>query len=115
MMRIHLVSGLIVLGTFLAGGLAGVGLAHSLGPRLFLHHPGAPPFVRELDLSPEQDAKVREVLERHRHELDAVERAMKSEMRAVLTPEQQKKFDEMEARRPRGPPRRLGLPPPPPR
>lgn len=111
-MRIHLVSGLIVLGTFLAGALAGVGLAHSLGPR-FLHHPGAPPFVRELDLSPEQDAKLRGVLERHRHELDAVERAMKSEMRAVLTPEQQKKFDEMEARRPHRLPPGLGPAPPP--
>ncbi len=68
----------------------------------------------ELQLSGEQRVKVEAILSARRQKLeqlnqDVISRAeterqaMQSEIRAVLTPEQQKRFDEWLARAPRGP------------
>lgn len=115
--RIHLFSGLIVLGTFLAGALAGAGLARSLRPPTReeppLQHRGPPvPLpLRELGLTPAQDEQVKQIVERHRPELEAIVREsfprvravnqrIEAEVRALLTPEQQKLLEQLQARRP---------------
>jgi hypothetical protein len=127
--RIHLLSALVVLATFLAGVVAGVGIQRWASPPPPprpgpppLAGPGAgglPPHLRALGLTPDQERKVTEIFERHRPELEAaireaypriqavVERAQK-ETRAVLDPEQQRKLDELERN---GPPW-LSRPPP---
>jgi Spy/CpxP family protein refolding chaperone len=117
--RIHLLSGLLLLAIFLAGGLAGFGLASAL-PASFArwHHHGPPPLPRqfeELGLSADQEARARAIFERARPELDAVLQEsyprvraindrMEAELRAILTPEQRQRLDAMKARRPPGPP-----------
>jgi len=117
--RIHLWSGLIVLGVFLAGAAAGAGLMtwlrpHPPGP----HHargPGAlPPPMAALGLSPEQQAQAWAIMERHRAEFEAVVKESFPRLRAlqdevdqellgILTEAQAKEFEAQKARRPRGP------------
>jgi len=131
--RIHFLSAVIVLAAFVAGAGAGVGLYRWAGPR-FPPHPGPsalPPHLRGLDLTPEQERRAAEIFERHRPDLEAIMRDSYPRMRAVveethaelrriLTPEQQRKFDELESRAPPfgppgGPPPRRpppGMPPP---
>ncbi len=126
---LHLKSGLVLLGTFLAGAVAGagvmawarpppppppsmgMGMAGGLGP------PGPrrlPAFVAELNLPPEQEEKARAIFEKYRPELEAVfhdaapraraigER-MEAELRTVLTPEQAQRLEALKARQQRGP------------
>jgi Spy/CpxP family protein refolding chaperone len=80
---------------------------------------GLPPFLHELDLTDKQEQDARAIFEKHRPELDAILREsfprvravndrIDAEIRALLTPEQQKKFDELRARRPRHGPGRPG-------
>lgn len=130
--RIHLLSAVIVLATFLAGAVAGVGLYRFAGPAHRRGPPGEgpplPPHLAGLGLSPQQARQAAQILERHRPALDAVLREsyprvraiveeMHAETRAILTPEQQKRFDELDSRPPPwggpgdGPP--PGMPPPP--
>jgi Spy/CpxP family protein refolding chaperone len=120
--RIRAATALVIVGTFLAGAAAGAGALRWASPR---RPPPPPPMglpIRELGLSVEQEAKVTEITERHRDELDAILREMypkvravndevEKEVRTVLTADQQKRLDELKARRP--PPMPRGGPPPP--
>ncbi|XXF74878.1 hypothetical protein P2318_17540 [Myxococcaceae bacterium GXIMD 01537] len=122
--RIHLWSGLIILGVFLAGVATGAGLFAWLRPYARPGPPfgGMPAPLRELNLTPEQHAQARAIFERHRTEVEnllhdtfprvrAAQEEMDRELRAILTEEQARKFDELQARRPRGPPGFRGPPP----
>lgn len=115
----------ILLGTFLLGGLGGAGIGYAVSQRSLsalvaedrseardLRRLEA--FTRELDLSEGQQDQVRGIVERHRPERDRharrmfeecgqplhrVKEAMDAEIRALLTPEQQPRFDAMRERR----------------
>jgi hypothetical protein len=129
--RLHVFTALILAGVFVAGGVAGAGLTVLLRaerrpdappPRPHL----LPPPLRELQLTPDQERRAREVAERYRGEMEAavqeafpkvraVQERMDADLRALLTPEQAARFDELRARRPPGPfpmgPRMHGPPP----
>lgn len=127
--RLQLATAAVILATFVLGLASGVGLARLLGPP----HPPPPPLggppgdpIAELDLTPEQRARVEAIRERYRPDLEAVLREgfprmralherMREEVRAVLEPEQLRRLDELEARRPPRPPGGPGphSPPPP--
>lgn len=134
--RLHLWTALILVSVFAAGAATGAGLAWALrpqgrpgGPRLLTD--GMPPIVAELGLSPEQAARARAIFESHRAELEAavqetfprvraVQDQVDREIRAILTPEQVARFDELRTRRPPmrgmgGPPHPHPPPPPQPR
>ena len=122
---------------FLSGALAGAGLAPLLRGR---HYPPSAPFpphgdgpFHELGLTPDQEARAHQIIEKHRDELDAiwkeamprvraVQDTIDAELRAtVLTPEQSRKLDELKAHGPPPPPAGapgMGpgpmMPPPPP-
>jgi Spy/CpxP family protein refolding chaperone len=77
---------------------------------------GLPPGFHELDLTPEQQERIQaifrsgrprtdSVLQASLPRLEAIRDSVRAEIRAVLTPEQQRQFDEMEMRGPRGGPR----------
>ncbi len=121
--RVRLLTALLLVATFAAGTVTGAGIYRWVDSG---HgHPGPPPMpapipFEELNLSAEQQDKIHAIFEAHRPELDALIRQaypkvqaineqMDREMRAVLTPEQQARFDQIKARRPPQPP-----PPPPP-
>lgn len=125
--KIRLLTALLLLGTFAVGVVGGAGLCRWLGPP----PPPHPPHFRpgplgpfgELDLSGQQELKARQIIERHRPELEAIlhetfprvraiHERMAGELREVLTPEQRAKLDEIEARGPPPPP--PGFPPHPP-
>jgi hypothetical protein len=131
--RLHLWTVLVLVAVFAAGAATGAGLARAFRP----HGPGPagprppgdglPPFVAELGLSPDQLARARDIAERHRSEIEAVvqeafprvravQDQVDQEIRAILTPEQAKRFDELRSRRPplRGPGGRGDRPPGPP-
>jgi len=112
----------LLVGMFLAGGLAGVGLGRQFRPHR-VHNPEPPPYD-QLGLSPAQEVRAREIFERHRAELDAivqqtmprveaVQEAIDQEMRATLTPDQIRTLDRLRANRPPRPPGLPGLIPPP--
>ncbi|MBI2894025.1 MAG: periplasmic heavy metal sensor [Deltaproteobacteria bacterium] len=126
--KIRLLTALVLFGTFVVGVIGGAGLCRWLGPPAPPHPPPhfqpghLGPFA-ELGLSGEQERRAREIMERHRPELEAIlhetfpkvraiNERMARELREVLTPEQRSKLDEIEARRPPPPP--PGFPPPPP-
>ncbi len=127
---LHLKSGLVLLGTFLAGAVAGAGVMAwarpppppppmGMGPGMGggLGPPGPrrlPAFVAELNLPPEQEEKARAIFEKYRPELEAVFRdaapraraigeRLEAELRTVLTPEQAQRLEALKARRPHGP------------
>ena len=114
----------ILLGTFLLGGLGGAGIGYAVSQRslgaLVAEDSEArdlrrlEAFTRELDLSEDQQGRVRRIVERHRPERDRharrmfeecgqplhrVKEAMDAEIRALLTPEQKRRFDAMRERR----------------
>lgn len=113
--QIRVMTALVILGTFLAGAAVGAGVYRWLLPR----PPPPPPMmglpIHDLGLSAEQEAQAHAVMDRHRDELEAIMRStypqvravqeqMEKEVRALLTPEQQKRLDEALAhRRPRHP------------
>ncbi|HVP67695.1 MAG TPA: periplasmic heavy metal sensor [Anaeromyxobacteraceae bacterium] len=113
--RIHLLSAVVVLGSFLAGAVAGVGFyrwatPHGPPPR---ERSALPPHFRDLGLTPEQEARAAAILERHRPEIDAVMRETyprmqaivertHNELKEILTPAQRARFEEIERRRPPG-------------
>jgi Spy/CpxP family protein refolding chaperone len=109
---IRAMTALVIVGTFLAGAITGAGVYHWVAPHHGRppHGPGGPPFG-ELDLSDEQDAKLHSIMEAHRPELEAVLREtfpkvravhekIDREVRAILTPPQQKRFDRWKADHP---------------
>jgi uncharacterized membrane protein len=129
--QIRLVTALVLFGTFLLGAAAGVGLTRSSAPPRPPRPPA--PFLPgppgALHMSPEQEAKARDITERYRPKLEAVWREsfpklqalneqMEKELREILSPEQRQQLDEMKAHRPPppgGPPMGgPGGPPPPP-
>ncbi len=98
---------------FIAGALTGAGLTRALEPR----HLGPPPhppgmaLYGQLGLDREQEARARAIFEAHRPELDAVLRdalpraravqeTVDREMRAILTPEQARRLEELKAAMP---------------
>ena len=115
----------IVLGTFVLGGLCGSGVGYAVSQRSLsallsedrseareLRRLEA--FTRELDLGDDQREQVRRIVERHRPERDRqmrrmfdecgqpmmrVKDAMDAEIRALLRPDQQGRFDAMRERR----------------
>jgi Spy/CpxP family protein refolding chaperone len=126
--QIRLLTALLLFGTFVFGTVAGAGLTlWTRGapppppPRPAPFLPGPPGALK---LTPEQEAKARVITDHYRPELEAVWREsmpkvkainekMENELRAVLTPEQQKALDEMKAHRPPPPPGGpMGGPPP---
>lgn len=129
--RIRALSAVVLVVTFLAGGVTGAGLHRWLarppppppfGPGRPNAGPPMPPFVRELGLTREQQAKTREILDRYEPRIAEVMRetfprmkaitdSMEEELRQLLTEEQRRKFDEIRAQRPPGPPP-MGRPPP---
>jgi hypothetical protein len=129
----RLVAGLVIVLVFLAGAAVGFWCHHALGPRGFLGFaiggpPAGPPpemkgwmlqrLDRELDLTPEQHARIDTVLTRRetdiralmsetRPRFEAIASRTRAEIQTVLTPGQQEKFAQitrrLDARR-RGPP-----------
>ena len=78
-LRIRIVTALIIAAVFLSGALVGSWYFHRWGSSAGLsgempHGQGAAVWLplEELDLTPEQDAKVSAVMDRHRVELDAI-------------------------------------------
>ena len=129
--QIRLLTALLLLATFVLGALFGAGLAHWDGPWRRPHHrpiPFLPGPPGALELSAAQEAKAHEIMERYRPQLEqvmhetfpkvqAINDQMESELRAILTPEQAKRLDEMKALRPPMPPVFMHprmFPPPPP-
>ncbi len=86
--QIHLMSGLIVLFTFLAGTATGVGVHALLRP---MRPP--PPSLHELDLTPEQEIAAHAIFDDNRKVLD-------EKLRAILDEKQAKRFDDMRAHQP---------------
>ncbi len=125
--RIHLLTALLIVGTFAAGAVTGAGIVRWFAPAA--PRAESPPplpaarLPREIRLTPEQDEKARAIGERYRPELDkiaselrprvrSVQDRMEAELRAILSPEQRTQLAEVEERR-RHPPV-AGVAPPPP-
>lgn len=111
------ISGLLLVLLYVLGLATGVGLTRWLQPA---HGPGGPPppphhgkppqLIDELNLTPEQDRQVRAIYDKHNPALEAVLREnfpriqviqdqVEREIRAILTPEQQRRLDHAKSRR----------------
>ena len=116
--RTRLLAIVVLVATFLAGGLAGAGLGHAIhgcrGEHEMADERPLPPPLRGLDLTKDQERQVREVVDRYHPRMEAAMRQtwpvikpvfdeMAVEIKALLTDEQQAQFDrkrqEMEQRR----------------
>ncbi len=116
--RTRLLAAVVLVATFLAGGLAGAGLRHAIhgcrGGHEMADGRPLPPPLRGLDLTGDQERQVREVVDRYHPRMEAAMRQtwpvmkpvfdeMAVEIKALLTPEQQAQFEakrqEMEQRR----------------
>jgi Spy/CpxP family protein refolding chaperone len=116
---------------FVAGALAGAGWHRFLEPPRPPHPPGLGGAYSQLGLTPEQQARGREIFEEHRKEIDAILReamprvrkvqdVIDSQMLGILTPEQARKLERLKASAPPpsagfpglGPPPPPGAPPP---
>jgi Spy/CpxP family protein refolding chaperone len=123
----------LLLVTFVVGALAGMALERVRTtrrpprpePGRFIGQPHAdfmPPMFQELDLTDQQVQQIRQILEGSRSQMDSVLDLMmprlhaltdsvRSEIRAVLTPEQADRLDRlMDRTRRRGMPMQGGLP-----
>ena len=107
----------VVILTFVSGVAAGVLLAHlhvfgrgragrppRIAPALMVRH-----LDHALDLTPEQRAKVEEIVRRHHQRIEALTESVRPQVRqeldaanreieALLTPEQRRKFETMKMR-----------------
>ncbi len=115
MSKSRLVAGGLLAVTFALGALAG-GAATMVADRTGHHRgdPYSPPsyasrLAEDLGLAPEQEAKVVEVLERHQPAMDSIwaqvgsqfdaeRQTLRRDIRALLTPDQQAKYQTMLAR-----------------
>jgi hypothetical protein len=118
--RVHLLTALLLVGTFAAGVVTGAGVLGWFAPPAREAVAPPPPLPatrlpREIRLTAEQEEKARAIGDRYRPELEALAREMRPKVRAVqdrmeaefmalLTPEQRKQLAEIEERR-RRPPR----------
>lgn len=114
MKRPRLIAALVLVGVFLLGALTGAGVTRALTIRAvhkMMHGSEAPEarvmvwvLDRKLGLSKEQRAAVETVVRRHHPEIVAARRKIapevlairktqRDEIRALLTPEQQPRFD----------------------
>ena len=101
---------------FALGGCAGVAVTWSCAPRMFRHRWGSGQFQQrllnqfssKLHLTPEQRTRVAAILDAKRQKIDVLRAEIRprfedirtstsAEIRQVLTPEQQRTFDAMEA------------------
>lgn len=119
--RVKLLSALLMIAVFAAGGAAGFALGRTAchapppPPPPPPGEPGfRPPSLEELGLTPGQEAKAREIGDRHRPEIEAVRREVAPRIRAIhermqlelepfLTPAQRARQDELQRRRGVGP------------
>jgi Spy/CpxP family protein refolding chaperone len=124
---IRLMTALLLVATFAAGTVTGAGV-YRWAAWGHAHPPMPPPMsaplpLEQLGLSEEQREKARQILERHRPELEAVLREtfprmrgigeqIEREIREILTPEQRARLDELKSRWPPGPPGMPGPHPP---
>jgi len=107
----------VVILTFVSGAAAGVLLAHfhivgrsrggrppRLAPAMMVRH-----LDHALDLTPEQRAKVEEIVRRHHQRIESLTESVRPQVRqelddanreieALLTPEQRQKFEKMKMR-----------------
>jgi len=139
---LHVLTAFLLIGIYAAGVLTGVAvyrwvsLPETAGRPPWGPPPGPPgppsmpPEWPLLGFTPEQEAQARIIADKHRPDLEAVikgtfptlraiDKQMEEELRAILRPEQQKKLDQLKAKRPPGivpgaPPPGLMPPPPPP-
>jgi uncharacterized membrane protein len=124
--RVRLLTALLLLGTFLAGGAAGAGVMWLSRPLVEPCAPPPPPMpmpFHRLGLSADQTKAVQAIMDRHRPQLEAIlkegfpkvraiHEAIDREVRPLLTDGQRRQLDELRARRPPGPPPPFGPPPP---
>ncbi len=111
--RVQVLTAVIILGTFVSGAALGAGIYHMAGRR---HHGPPPPWHHrmsdELALTSDQREKAKAIRERHHAALESILQEgypkvraendkLDKELREILTPEQQKKFDELRAQHPR--------------
>jgi uncharacterized membrane protein len=95
---------LLLIAVFLLGAVAGGAVVYAYVHRRHadaMHRRFSPEgrlsaLSRELELSAEQQAKVKDILERHRGE---ERKKVHDEIRAVLTPAQQERFDRLAEKR----------------
>lgn len=118
--RVRLQGILLLALAFAAGALGGMALERVRARRAVPDAPGwmprrgeLPPGFGGLDLTAEQQERIQAIFRTSRPLTDSVLRAslprleairdsVRAEIRAVLTPEQQRQFDAMESRGPRG-------------
>src|ERR1041384_8122211 len=87
--RVRVVTALVIVGVFASGAVVGAGIyrwGSSLGPAEGVPRgQGAAVWLplEELELSPEQDAQVAAIMNRHRGELEAVVRESFPRVRAI--------------------------------
>jgi len=99
-----LVGAVFLLGVVCGAATVLIGARVARGPFLGPPMPrgGIERLARELDLDPDQQARVREILDRHRDDLEHLHMRVGDELREVLNESQRARFDEI--RRHYGPP-----------
>jgi Spy/CpxP family protein refolding chaperone len=101
---------LVVLAIFAAGAASGFALRSYLRPPFPMFVGGLPPWLRGLDLTDEQRRQADDIFARHRADVDVIMKdsfpkvrarneQMEQELKAVLSAEQQKKLEDIRARR----------------
>jgi Spy/CpxP family protein refolding chaperone len=117
--QIRALTALVIVGVFTSGAVVGAGIhrwGSASGPANVGQGHGTALWLPpgELELTPEQEQKVSLIVDRHRSELEAIVREsfprvraineqMQAEVKAVLTPEQRAKFEQLKKRGPGGP------------
>lgn len=111
--HLRLWSGLVLFCVFLAGAVAGAGVFAWWRPPPWSSRPhkDLPPYFNELEMTAEQREKAKAIFSRHRTTVESIikqnfprvraaNEQTEREFRSILTDVQNKKLDEIEARRP---------------